>query len=111
MEENKPIYYFLLDEETGILTRYKITDYTRFNGYKNGYVILYKAKIGSKNKLQHRAVESSFDKPSHKRIITYNSSYKHAYKLFIKNCKQKIEDANKTIDEMSALSDRLQKNL
>ena len=100
-----------MDEETGKLTRHEINDYRKFMDYEDGFIIYYRAKLGAKTVLNHRVKDRDFDRVSHSRVITYNSSYGYAYKLFIENCKQKIENAHKTIDEMSVLSDKLQQNL
>jgi len=99
-----PLYKFVLDEKTGTITRYKITEYKRGSWNNNSYV-----RYRIKSQTCHcRMNELDLYKNNH--VYTFNPDYKHAIDIIDNAIYNKLFIAEKTYEKWSNLYSKFKSN-
>lgn len=114
MQSNqKPLYYFKLNTETGQFTKFKITSYEKYvNGYNSR--ISYRFKFESKNGSRSTKIvtDDQLDQLSHYRVISFNPDIDHAKDVMVRSmqadiavCKAKLTKLESIISTVNCASE------
>ena len=93
---NKPLYCFVHHEQTGLIDRYTITDYTILHGRKNDIVYHFRAKVNSKNFEVFDVKDSNLNVLRYGKYYTFdddvNKACKAIFETYVNNARQAHRD-------------------
>lgn len=112
-DEMKTLYCFLMDEETGHISKHEITDYRMRSeaSVRGGRKYIFRCDFYKGKGDQYSAHENDFDKVSHGRIITFNPNYEDALRMFDEFFFEKKEAARKEAERFEAQYERIRQNM
>lgn len=103
------LYCFVLDKNTGHITKYTIEDY-RYKkhpvaAYKNEYI--FAARLGRKSIHPLSVRENNLDKVMNDRMYTFNGDHQNAIDKFLAAIMQRRDDAYQHYDTLQILLERI----
>lgn len=115
MEKLKKLYCFRVDDITGEINRFYISEYKLSkNPYKNDSrdIFMFQGQTGGKDEHYRYCVErGKLDRFCTNKLFTFNSSQERATQLIIDCIKEKADKAEKEMKRWNALLMKIERNL
>ncbi len=112
-EGMKPLYCFIMDEETGIISKHEIPEYRTLGERSDhrGRMFIFKSDFYKGKRDEYDVYENDFNKVFHGKIITFNPSYEDALSMFDEYLFEKKEAARKEAEKYEVQYERIRQNM